>query len=346
MIIITIIVLLINRQSSPGRTFLQIVYTCRMAASQPPSRMALTFGLILGILAASTAAIFIRFAQADGAASIVIAAARLTIASLILAPLAFTKHGHILRQLTPKDWALALLAGFFLALHFATWITSLEYTSVASSVVLVTTTPLWVALLAPIVLHERLGRLAFIGLLIALVGGTIIGLSDLCVWSSGALNCQNAGQLFTQKSILGDLLALAGAWMAAGYLIVGRKLRAGLPLVPYIFIVYGMAALILLAFTAALGASLVGFQPSAYLWFILLALIPQLLGHSSFNWALKYVPASFVSVILLGEPIGSTVLALMIFREAPGWVKIIGACLLLIGIWFTAQFNTANTSQQ
>jgi drug/metabolite transporter (DMT)-like permease len=317
-----------------------------MTTSRPPGRTLLTLGLISGILAASTAAIFIRFAQADGAASIVIAAARLTIASLVLAPFAFTKHRQLILRLSLKDWALALLAGLFLALHFATWISSLEYTSVASSVVLVTTTPLWVALLAPIVLHERLGRLAFFGLLIALVGGTVIAISDLCIWSSSTLNCQTAGLSFTRTSIIGDLLALIGAWMAAGYLIVGRKLRVGLPLLPYVFIVYGMAAVILLGLTAALGASLIDFQPTAYLWFVLLALIPQLLGHTSFNWALKYVPASFVSVILLGEPIGSTVLAFLIFRESPGWVKIIGACLLLIGIWLTAQFDPANNSQK
>ena len=132
---------------------------------------------------------------------------------------------------------------FFLALHFATWITSLQYTSVASSVVLVTTTPLWVALFAPIFLRERVGPAAVTGMVLALVGGIVIGLSDACAWQAGRLTCPSLRTFFAGTTFLGDFLALFGAWMAAGYLLVGRKLREKLSLVPYIFVVYGMAAL-------------------------------------------------------------------------------------------------------
>jgi drug/metabolite transporter (DMT)-like permease len=305
--------------------------------TSPPRRSVLILGLLAGISATSTAAIFIRLAQAQAAPSIVIAAARLTIASLVLAPFALTHYRSELRTLSRREWILALLSGLFLALHFATWITSLEYTSVASSVVLVSTTPLWVALLAPLVLRERVGTSTFIGLILALTGGVIVGLSDACSWQYGAISCPPLQTFIGGKAFLGDFLALFGAWMAAGYMLVGRKLRLKMDLVPYIFIVYGMAALVLVAIMLGMGESPLGLPPQAYLWFLLLALVPQLFGHSTFNWALKYVPASLVSVTLLGEPVGSTILAFIIFQETPGWIKIVGAVLILAGIWLAAR---------
>jgi drug/metabolite transporter (DMT)-like permease len=308
-----------------------------MNASPAPRHSTLTLGLLAGISAASTAAIFIRFAQHEGAPSIVIAAARLTIASLILAPFALTRYRLYLRRLSRREWILALLSGLFLALHFATWITSLEYTTVASSAVLVSTAPLWVAILAPLVLRERVGTATLVGLALALTGGVIVGLSDACAWQAGALSCPLPRTFFGRTAFLGDFLALLGAWMAAGYMLIGRKLRAKMELVPYIFVVYGMAAVVLMFIMLGMGESPLGLPPLAYLWFVLLALVPQLFGHSNFNWALKYLPASFVSVTLLGEPIGSTILAYFIFQETPGWVKIGGAVLILVGIWLAAR---------
>lgn len=292
--------------------------------------------MIGGVLAASTAAIFIRLAQADGADSIVIAAARLTLASLFLAPFALVRHPAALRSLSRRDWLLLTLAGAFLALHFATWISSLAYTSVASSVVLVTTTPLWVGLLSPLVLKERPSRLTVFGLALALSGGLVVGLSDTCSLAAGRPVCPPWNSFIGGTAFLGDLLALSGAWMAAGYLLVGRHVRERLPLLPYIFIVYGFAALVLLCLMLASGKSPLGMPASTYLWFLLLALVPQLIGHSVFNWALKYLPATFVSVTLLGEPVGSTLLAFLFFQESPGWLKLGGALLILAGIWLAA----------
>jgi drug/metabolite transporter (DMT)-like permease len=308
-----------------------------MSESPAPRRSTLTLGLLAGISAASTAAIFIRFAQHEGAPSIVVAAARLTIASLILAPFALTRYRSELHRLSSREWVFALLSGLFLALHFATWITSLESTTVASSVVLVSTTPLWVAILAPLVLRERLGKSAVIGLILALTGGVTVGLSDACSWQSAALSCPPLRTFFVGSAFLGDFLALAGAWMAAGYMLMGRKLRLKMELIPYIFIVYGMAAVVLIVIMVEMGKSPLGLPLMAYLWFALLALVPQLFGHSTFNWALKYLPASFVSVTLLGEPVGSTILAYFIFQEQPGWIKISGAVLILAGIWLAAR---------
>jgi len=302
-----------------------------------PSRSILMIGLLTAILAASTASIFIRLAQAQGAASIVIAAARLTIASLVLAPLALSRHRTALQQLARGEWMLALLSGIFLAFHFATWISSLQYTTVASSAVLVSTTPLWVALLAPLVLHEQAGKWAMVGMFLALAGGIIVALSDTCSVQAGSIACPALQVFLGGKAFLGDLLALLGAWMAAAYMLVGRKLRAKMDLVPYIFIVYGMAALVLIVIMLAMGKSPLGYPPAAWLWFVLLAFIPQLFGHTMYNWSLKYVPASFVSITLLGEPIGSTILAVIIFQETPGWVKLLGAVLILAGIWMSSR---------
>src|SRR5687768_4643967 len=147
------------------------------------ARFALPFALLIAILAVSTASIFIRFAQMDGAPSLVIAALRLSFATLLLSPLAITQSRDELRNLTRAELSLGLVSGLFLAVHFATWISSLEYTSVASSVVFVSTGPLWVALLSPMLLNERLTRAAIIGLGLALLGGTVIGLADACTWS-------------------------------------------------------------------------------------------------------------------------------------------------------------------
>jgi drug/metabolite transporter (DMT)-like permease len=300
-----------------------------------PLKSTLLPGLFGGILAVSTASIFIRYAQVQ-APSLVIAAFRLAIASVILAPIALTRNRDELKNLGNRDLLLGLLSGFFLALHFATWITSLEYTTVASSVVIVTTTPLWVALLSPLVLKENITRPVIIGMILALIGGSIVGLSDSCSWNNW-LVCPPLSEFVRGQAFLGDFLALAGAWMAAGYLLIGRRLRAKISLIPYIFVVYGMAAIVLIVIMLLAGQSPFGYTPLIYIWMILLALIPQLLGHSTFNWALKYLPASFVSVTLLGEPIGSTILALVILKETPSALELFGGLLILAGIFVASR---------
>jgi len=289
-----------------------------------------------GILAVSTASIFIRYAQ-ESVPSLVIAAWRLTIASLVLAPIAYSRQRKELSSLKVKELGLALAAGVFLALHFATWISSLEYTTVASSVVLVTTTPLWVALFAPFTIKEPITRLIMLGMLLALAGGVIVGLSDACQVTTGRLACPPLSDFIRGSAFIGDILALSGAVMAAGYVIIGRRLRSSMSLIGYIFVVYGMAAVVLVLIMLASGESAFGYPASAYVWLVLLALIPQLLGHSSFNWALGYLSAAYVSITLLGEPIGTIILAYFLLGEAPSGLKIIGAILILLGIFIASQ---------
>jgi len=300
-------------------------------------RFILPFALFIAILAVSTASIFIRFAQTD-APSLVIAALRLTFASLALAPFALTRHRTELRSLTRRALLLGLLSGLFLAVHFATWISSLEYTTVASSVVFVSTGPLWVALLSPFFLREPLTRPVLIGMCLALVGGIVIGLSDACSWNHGPV-CPSLNQILHGRMMFGNFLALVGAWMVAGYLMIGRKLRATMSLMPYIFLVYGIASVCLLIIVFVAKESLFGYHWLTYVWILLLALVPQLIGHSTYNWALAYLSAAFVAVMTLGEPIGSSILAYFILQEAPTITVIAGGVLILIGIYLSARNN-------
>lgn len=295
-------------------------------------------GILLGIIAVSTASIFIRFVQQQDVASIVIAAYRLGIAAIVLSPVVLIRHRGEISTLSLKDLRFSLLSGLFLAIHFAAWIRSLEFTSVASSVVLVTTTPLWVALFSPTALKEKISRLVWIGLGVALLGTVVIGLGDVCVFENG-LVCPSFDEFFAGDAVWGDFLALVGAWTAAGYVLIGRRVRSRLSLIPYIFIVYGMAAVILILLMFASGAPFYGFEPVTMVWLVLLALIPQLIGHSTFNWALGYLPAAYVAITLLGEPIGSTILAFVFLDEVPGGLLMIGALLIFVGILIGSRTN-------
>ncbi len=277
--------------------------------------------MFIGVVAASFAAIFIRFAQEESAPSLVLAAARLSVATLVLTPIVLRRHLAELRAVRRGDVLWAIMSGAFLGLHFATWITSLEYTAVVNSVTLVTTSPLWVALLAPLVLGERLTHFTIIGLALAIGGGVLVAASA------------TAGDPPTRHDPwLGNGLALIGAVAAAAYLIIGRRLRARWGLLVYIWLVYGVAALLLVGVVIVSGEQVGGLPGAAYLWMILMGLVPQLIGHSSFNYALGYLPAAYVGLVILGEPIGSGLLAMALLEEWPVPLQLVGATLILVGI--------------
>jgi drug/metabolite transporter (DMT)-like permease len=300
------------------------------------TRFLLPIALIVATLAVSTASIFIRYAQSEGTPSLVIAALRLTFATLLIAPLALTRHLDEIKCFTRTEILLGVASGIFLAAHFATWITSLEYTSVASSVVFVGTGPLWVALLSPMLLKEHISRTAVVGLGLAVIGGIVIGLADACTWDGGLL-CPALGDILQGRAMWGNFLALAGAWAVTGYLIIGRKLRAGTSLIPYIFLVYGMGAIALILFMFVTGNTPFGYDAKAYGWIFLLAAIPQVIGHSTYNWTLKYLTATLVAVTVLGEPIGSATLAFFLLNETPSLMTIVGGVFILVGIFLSSR---------
>lgn len=288
-----------------------------LPSTRPPRAYAV---IAAGVLAISMAAIFIRLAQGEGVPSPLIAAARLTLAALILTPPVLRRYRGELRKLSRPDLLLAGVSGLFLAVHFATWIMSLEHVSVLISGVLVTTSPLWVALLERVFLKTRLSQLVIAGLIVALIGGVVVGLP-----SGGTIE-------IGKNPPLGALLATIGAIGVAVYYVIGRKLRRELSLLPYIWLVYGCAAALLLALVLLLGIPVTGYSAKGYLWLVALALVPQLIGHSSFNYALKFIPATFVSLITQLEPVLSGLAAWVVFREVPGALQVVGSAIILAGV--------------
>lgn len=276
------------------------------------------FWVLFAIMAVSTAAVLIRLSESH---PITIAFWRLFLSTVLLSPFAFPALRRDYGRLN-RGTVLSLVAvGFVLALHFGLWIWSFQYTGVASSVVLVTTHPVFVAFISYVLFKERLGRLAMAGVVLSLTGSFII-----MAW----------GFRSDPRLIIGNLLALGGALMAGIYILAGSGFRKGLSLPTYTFFVYGSATIFLFIASFVAGADIWVVDPVEYLLFLGLALGPMLLGHTIYNWALKYVSPTYVSVSLLGEPVGSTVLAFVLLGEDPSIGALVGGPLVLAGIAMVA----------
>jgi drug/metabolite transporter (DMT)-like permease len=273
----------------------------------------------LGILAVSTASVLIRLAQAP---SLSIGAWRMTLATLMLTPWALPAARREWPALASRDWLRIALAGLALAIHFAAWISSLAYTTVASSVILVSTNPIFVALASRHLLRERIGRGTILGIALAIAGTALVSYGDLDV--SG-------------RALMGDALALLGAMAASAYILLGRAVRAKLSTWAYVWPCYGLAGLLLLAACASAGQPLGGYGGRTWLILALLAAGPQVLGHSSFNWALAHFSPIFVTLAILGEPIGATLLAFAMLGETPAWTTLLGTIPILAGIYVAAR---------
>jgi drug/metabolite transporter (DMT)-like permease len=278
--------------------------------------------LAAGIVAVSLAAIFIRLALDTGVPPQLIAGARLTIATLVLTPFVLLNHRERLRLLSREELRLALISGVFLAVHFLSWISSIGHTSILISVVLVSTGPIWVALLEWIFLKTRLPRTVIFGLVLTLIGAMLVGFPT------------NTDQLSQTQGnpLLGAVLSIIGAIAFAVYLIIGRKLRAEMPLLPYIWLVYGCAAITLILVLILTQTPVTGYKPESYLLMLGVALLPQLIGHTSFNYAVGYLPATVVGIIGQAEPIGSALIALVVLQEVPGPIALIGSLFILVGV--------------
>ncbi len=268
--------------------------------------------LPIGILAISTASIFIKLCNAP---VLIIATYRMILASLMLMPCAYYKKTWRGWERNEMGWF--LLSGLFLSLHFAFWIASLKYTSVASSVVLVTTHPIFVGIGSWLFLKERIGMNLVLGIALSVLGSGSISYGDMSL---------------SKEALMGDGFALLGAIAVSGYLLVGRKMRKDRDLFSYIFPVYSTAGLILILLSLIFQKTFFGYSSSTYLFLFLLALIPQLMGHTTFNWALKYLPVTMVAITILGEPIGSTMLAYFILGEGLTILKVLGGISIFAGI--------------
>lgn len=296
-----------------------------MRENSSPPRWLPFVVLGVGLLAISFGAVLARLAQGAGLPSLAIAALRLGLAALIVSPLALWQSRRALLAMTARQLWLTLGAGFFLALHFASWISSLEYTSVASSTALVTTNLLWIAVASFVLTGEKPGRLMALGMAVSLTGSLLI------FWSDSRHSAPGSNPL------LGNALAVFGSWCFSAYLLLGRRLRADLSLAAYVWLAYGAAAVILLLACGAAALPLTGYGTPAYLFACGLALGPQLLGHTAYNWSLKHVSPSFVALVTLGEPVGCAALAWLFFDESFALLQGIGFFLLLGGIYLAAR---------
>ncbi len=286
--------------------------------------------LFIGVVAVGLAAPLIRLAyaalgRADLAAGVLIAAGRLILASMLLGPwLARARPWAA----SPRPRAQAALAGAFLALHFALWIASLAFTSVAASVALVTTNPIWLAIFEALFLKRRPSPIGALGIALAVLGAGLIGFADAGGESPG------------KAPLLGDLLALLGAWAVSGYLLLGQAAQRQLGTAGYVAIAYTAAALVLLPLPWVLGLGYLGHPPPFYLWLLLIAALPQLVGHTSINYAVRAFGPTRVALFILFEPLVAALAALALFGEVPPAGVLWGGGLLLLGVGIAVRAKT------
>jgi drug/metabolite transporter (DMT)-like permease len=268
----------------------------------------LLFLIFIGILSVSFASIFIRLSESH---PLIISTYRMGISSIILLPIFIFKKEKILR----KDKIIFLLSGTFLAFHFYTWITSLRFTSIMSSTVLVTTNPIFVSIFSYFLFKKIPKTKTILAIILSIFGVTLMSYK---------------GDFST--NIKGNLLALSGAIFASLYIISNYSLRKKYNLINVIFRVYFISFLILLIFSLILKIKLIFLPKKEYLFLFLIALLPQVIGHSIFNYALKFFSPTFISLTILGEPIGATILGIIFFNEIPKFIEILGGILIILAI--------------
>lgn len=275
--------------------------------------------LVLGALSVSTASVLIRLAAAP---ALVVGAWRIGLAALLLTPWALPRLRREWATLTRRELICLGLAGVALALHFALWISSLSYTTVASSVILVATSPIYVGLASHLLLHEPAKRRRVLAIAVVMAGSLVVSYGDL--YLSG-------------RALLGDMLALLGALAASAYLLLGRTVRRRLSTLAYVWPCYGLAGVLLVALCLGTKQPLTGYGAQTYLLLALMAIVPQILGHSAFNWALAHFSTVFVTLALLGEPIGASLLAWLILGELPPISALAGGVMILGGIYLASR---------
>lgn len=298
-----------------------------MTPALPPPPWKVGLVLTIGILSVSAAAIFIRLAfQAAGEVgigfSLVLAASRLSIAALLFAP-AWRSFNQPTRQ--GQGWRFSMGAGLFLALHFACWISSLMYTSIAASTALVTTNPVWMALISWLWFREKPTPSMTLGIAIALLGSVLVSLGDGQASGAGL------------HPTLGNALALVGSWAVTLYFLLGREAqRRGLAIQHHAVLTYTTAALLLLPLPLLFGTSYRGYPAPVYLCIGLIGLFPQAIGHTSLNWVVRWISPTLVTLTILAEPVGSSILGLLVFQENPGSRVWLGAAVILVGVAIAA----------
>ncbi|MCY9549972.1 DMT family transporter [Lysinibacillus xylanilyticus] len=270
--------------------------------------------IFIGVISVSLSAIFVKLANAEAG---VIAFYRMLFSVLIMAPLFFGKYTNEIKELRIRDWLFSSVAGIFLAFHFILWFESLNYTSVASSTVLVTLQPLFAFVGTYFFFKENITLKTILAGVIAIVGSILISWGDFKL----------SGTAF-----YGDMLALVACALVTAYFLFGQDVRKRLSLVTYTMVVYAVSTITLFIYVLIKGESFGPYPTMDWIWFILLAIVPNLLGHTLFNWSIKYVSTNVVSIAILFEPIGAAILALLIFKEYLIATQIIGGFIVIVGI--------------
>lgn len=270
--------------------------------------------LAIGIVAVSTSAILVKVSSSPSG---VVAFYRLLFSVLLMLPLFLFKYVAELKLITRRDWLFSLASGVFLAFHFILWFESLNYTSVASSTVLVTLQPLFAFVGTYFFFKERVSFKAILSAVIAIIGSVIISWGDFKISGS---------------ALWGDILAIVACALITFYLMFGQSVRKRVSLITYTFIVYSISTLTLFIYILFTGDLFLPIQKIDWLYFVLLALVPTLFGHTLLNWAVKWLSTSTISVAILFEPIGATLLAYYIIGETVGWSQLTGGLIVLVGI--------------
>jgi drug/metabolite transporter (DMT)-like permease len=270
--------------------------------------------LLLGVLCISVGSIIVRLTAAPALA---VAFYRIAFATILLSPFAIGSARRSLPSLVPRSRLLLVVSGGALALHFAAWIASLSYTSIASSLLLVNTAPIFALALSRVFLGERTDPALLVAIGVALLGAALIAAGD---WGAAP------------STLFGNLLAVAGAFTLAAYHVVGRGLREALPLHAYVISVWAVAALALAAIAALFGVPFAPYPARAWLGFLALGLVPTVFGHGLVNRSLRSLSAPTVGLFLLGEPIGASILAYLVFGEVPSASTAVGGLIVLLAL--------------
>lgn len=270
--------------------------------------------LAIGVISVSTSAILVKVSSAPSG---ILAFYRLFFTVLLMSPVFFLKYVKELKLITLRDWMFSILAGVFLAFHFILWFESLHYTSVASSTVLVTLQPLFAFIGAYLFFQEKLTPKALLSAVLAVAGSFIISWGDFRISGS---------------ALWGDILALIACALITGYLLFGQTIRKRLSLMTYTYLVYVISSIVLLLYVMIQSESLGPYPKEDWIYFLLLAIIPTLLGHTLFNWSLKWLSTSTISMAILFEPIGASLLAYWLLGEKVLMTQVLGGMVIMTGV--------------
>ncbi|HXG65989.1 MAG TPA: DMT family transporter [Blastocatellia bacterium] len=294
-----------------------------------PGAGAVSAAMCFAVLALAFSSIFIKQLEQMGVPPLAIAFNRMALTTALLLPVAIVWKRQEMTTLARREMALLALGGLFLAAHFGAWITSLKYIPIATSVVLVNSHPFFVAIASYFFLGEKPTRRTIAGTSLGLVGMAIIS---------------GDGFAGVESALWGDILAIIGALAVVGYFIIGRRMRAKVSLLGYVTPLYGVCTLFLFVWVLAAGDQVYPYDATAWMYFIALAIVPTILGHTVFNWAIKHVKTSAISLAFLGEPVAAAALAFLFFSQEPPMATIIGGALVLAGIYLTTSSSKSSDS--